>query len=580
MTNRIESSIAQLRDVGKIPGLQVAVIEKDKGIWTKGFGFKNQDKQTPVDETTMFEAASLTKPLTAYLIMKLVDEGIFDLYKSVLEYLSDDELEAFIGHPMDLIDGLHQRWAAKINGMHLMSHQAGIPEEIGKTLFVMLCEPGIKETYSPAGFKLLHKIAEKLTGKKLEVLFDEYIFKPLKMRNSWMGWKDEFVENIAQAHDMFGNPKKVRKHKCADAAASLLTTAYDYALFLDAVMRGTGFSEEAMEEFLRPRTLVDDKLKIFWALAFGIQQDPTGPGIWQCGNLGYFRSYFIAYPEEELGIVYMTNSFNGHSICEALTDLTIGKDTRGMDPAAFLQYDSLEGQFCRALIEHGLEANSARLEALKTTHPAQFNRHSIRWLAYHFLDAKRFEEGISLLKSLEQEMPHSASICYELTKAYLEWGDMGQAEKYRTKTRELSMRDHHFDKALLDLVTNYIKAIRTPIVLDKSYLLELAGAYGDRIFTVIGKDLYFAEDYQDIDDLQKMVPLSTHTFALESGFEFRIQFVLDKDGKPTKAIGLHGNSYQTFTLRNANQDALLELNALLEKENTSVKTKQRAELTE
>ena len=553
MIDRIENSIAQLIEKGKVPGMQVAII-KGQEIWTKGFGFKNMDTGTLVDENTIFEAASLTKPMTAYLMMMLADEGSLDLGRSTLEYLTQEELEDFIGHPIDLIDGTHSQWAAQITAMHLLSHQAGIPEEIGKEVFTMLCPPGTRVTYSPAGYALMKKIVEKIKGKTLDVLFQEYLFEPFNMRNSSMVWREEYRDRMANPHGMFGDPMDIRTNKGTDAAAGLYTTCYDYALFVKAVMDGAGLSKEMKEEYLKTRMVVHENMNLHWAMGFGIQQDPEGPAIWQCGNVGVYRGYIFAYPEEHLGLIYMTNSFNGHSICKEMTLSTIGRDTRGMDFLAYLQYDSLAGEFCCALIEHGLEANKARLAELRATYPDQFNTKAVLWIGYTFLESHRYEDGISLLKMVMEEQPDSASITYEITKAYLAWGDLENATYYCAKTKKLAATDPDFERALLELAVMYIEALKNPMSLSPEYLSEVAGAYGDRRFIVKDNELYFSEDSTDLNDFERLIPVAKDIFALEGSYEFRIRFVFGDDGKPTKAIGLHGISYQDFTYRDAHQE--------------------------
>lgn len=75
----LETNIPYLMEKARIPGLQIAVIRDGKVVWQKGFGFKNAATNVPVTDETIFEAASLTKPIFAYAVMMMVDEGLIDL---------------------------------------------------------------------------------------------------------------------------------------------------------------------------------------------------------------------------------------------------------------------------------------------------------------------------------------------------------------------------------------------------------------------------------------------------------------------------------------------------------------------
>jgi CubicO group peptidase (beta-lactamase class C family) len=72
---RLEQTIPHLMTEADIPGLSIAVIRDSKLIWTRAFGVTNSETKAPVNYNTVFEAASLTKPLFAYAVVKLVDAG-------------------------------------------------------------------------------------------------------------------------------------------------------------------------------------------------------------------------------------------------------------------------------------------------------------------------------------------------------------------------------------------------------------------------------------------------------------------------------------------------------------------------
>ncbi len=84
---RLEQRIPQLMQAGEAPGLSLALIREAKLVWHHGFGVKNAETKEPVTDSTVFEAASLSKPVFAYAVLKLVDSGKLDLDKPLNQYL-------------------------------------------------------------------------------------------------------------------------------------------------------------------------------------------------------------------------------------------------------------------------------------------------------------------------------------------------------------------------------------------------------------------------------------------------------------------------------------------------------------
>jgi CubicO group peptidase (beta-lactamase class C family) len=80
-------------DYYKVPGLSIAMVEGGKIQWAKGYGYICYDTAREVDETTMFQAASISKPVAALMALKLVEEGKLDLDSDVNNYLKDWKIE-------------------------------------------------------------------------------------------------------------------------------------------------------------------------------------------------------------------------------------------------------------------------------------------------------------------------------------------------------------------------------------------------------------------------------------------------------------------------------------------------------
>lgn len=317
----LENEIPKIMKNALIPGLSIAVIRDGEIFWSKAFGVKNMDNEAPVTDSTIFEAASLSKPLYAYAVMKLVKKGVIDLDKPLIEYVDQSYIEKnFLGRKID-----DDRFR-KITARMVLTHSSGFPNWRRQNDLTINFEPGEKFSYSGEGFGYLQKIIEKLTGKPLNDFMNEMVFSPLGMTNSSYVWLDKFDSSTAIPHGYRNKPLKKRKPKIGHAAATLHTTARDYAKYILAVMNFDGLTELLVDSMLTPRKIVDpeDTHDVTWGLGVGLQNTPHGISYWHWGDNMNFRCFFLALPEQKMGLVYFTNSFYGLKVRKQFVDLALG----------------------------------------------------------------------------------------------------------------------------------------------------------------------------------------------------------------------------------------------------------------
>lgn len=324
----LETRIPDLIIRAKIPGLQVALVRDGKLVWQRGFGVKNARTSAPATDKTIFEAASLTKPFFAYAVMMMVDEGLLDLDKPLHTFFTREEIEQGLGNALDA-KGFKRDWFEKVTGRHILSHSGGLPHGERGEVFPIFFEPGTKWKYSADGYQLLQLAVEKLKGEKLDTIMQKYVLDPLGMKKSSMVWREAYEDTMANGHNAFSTPQAFRKRNQASAAASLYTTAGEYARFVCAVMNGEGLKRETWKEMLTSFIDMNEDKSLGWSLGFGLQNDSNGTSFWQWGDYGIFRDYIIAYPEHKTAVVYLTNSFNGLSVCSDLVGRSVGGQALG-----------------------------------------------------------------------------------------------------------------------------------------------------------------------------------------------------------------------------------------------------------
>ena len=445
----MEGTIPDLMKKAEIPGLTIAVIRDGKLFWSKGFGVKSARTNEPVTEDTIFEAASLTKPFFAYAAMKMVESGKIDLDRPLIEYLPREAIEKALGHSLDQ-EGFRGDWFRKITARHVLSHSSGLPHGERGMPYPIFFEPGTKYRYSADGYFYLQKVVEHLTGQPLDAWMQKTAIEPLGMTASRMVWQERYEKEAAVGHDVLGETDgKFRKRTEAHAAATLYTTARDYARFIMAMMNDTGLKPETIREMLRPQ--IDVAKDLYWGLGFGLERTPNGDAFWQWGDYGIFRNYIVGYKEKKIGAVYLTNSFNGLSIGQDLVRAAIGG---GKEPAiAYLNYDQYDSPgplFFRAVVEKGSQEASRLFPEFTKAYPAEFNEAVVNRVGYQLISVRRLKEAIAVLKLNVGAHPASANVYDSLAEAYMNSGDKDLAIAYYKKALEAIPKDPRPDKDFLE----------------------------------------------------------------------------------------------------------------------------------
>lgn len=320
-----------LMQAGYIPGISIAAISQGE-IQAATLGCSDIQSQSKVNADTQFWACSLSKPVFAYLVLKLIQDGNYNLSKNYL----DEELpwdEKLFG-PQDKRKPLTPRM--------ILSHQTGLPNEKPDEKHLdFKFNPGEGFQYSGEGYLYLQRMIEEKTQKGLEVLAQEKIFGPsaLGMTRTTFLFPEE--GNKAHTHDeaMLPNPLSIRDANNNNAAGSLHTTASDYARFLMACLNDKDFIHLITPQIIsmekdaeaKEKKLDSETLKLIdWGLGLGLQKNKDEKVIaaFHWGHGPGARTFFaINLEHPQSAMVYLTNSENGLAIAKNIAALTIGDIT-------------------------------------------------------------------------------------------------------------------------------------------------------------------------------------------------------------------------------------------------------------
>ena len=321
----VKKIVPQLMEKYKVPGVSIAAVENGKLAWTAVFGVKAAGMEQPVTPETIFEAASMTKPVVTYVALKLVEEGKLDLDRPLHLYLDKPYLE-------------NEPEYEKITARMVMNHTTGFPNwrKKGEGL-KLLSAPGTRYTYSGEGFVLLQEAMTKITGQPLDVLVKERLFDPLGMKNSSLVYRNNFGD-FAEGHTKEGAPKSKRTlYRKPNAAYSLYTTPSDYAKFLIEMMKSDrsaphSLSKETIAEMLKPASPPKDLAPLKrrntggtgvarFGLAWTVETAVSGPRYSHSGSNPGFRCFSEFDPAAGYGLVIMTNADSGTQLWKELVNI-------------------------------------------------------------------------------------------------------------------------------------------------------------------------------------------------------------------------------------------------------------------
>ncbi|MGO9018286.1 MAG: serine hydrolase domain-containing protein [Syntrophobacteraceae bacterium] len=271
--NRLISEL--VKKDSSIRSTVLAVMRGDGSyFWVGAAGIANQNGHVPMTNDTPVYISSVTKLYTAVAVMKLYEENRLSLSDAISTYL-----------PVDLIKGINiyknMDYADDITIESLLSHSSGIADyyeersKDGKSLFELFVEdterswtvndtikrardelkphfqPGAGVFYSDTNYQLLGKIIENITHKPLNIVLEEFFFRPLALRHTWLvGYPEpEIVRSVSPA-DIFYKDKDITKSRSNGAYwadGGIVSTAEEMIIFLKALNEGKLIKKDTLE---------------------------------------------------------------------------------------------------------------------------------------------------------------------------------------------------------------------------------------------------------------------------------------------------------------------------------------------
>ncbi|MEH6663216.1 MAG: serine hydrolase domain-containing protein [Brevundimonas sp.] len=297
----LEAFIRQEMAATGVPGLSLAIIRDGEIVYHGAFGVREAGTGDPVTTDTLFEAASLSKPVFAYFVMLQAEQGLLDL---------DRPLHQYWPHP----DLAGEVWSRQLTARMVLAHSSGLPnwrsDTGGELRF--LFQPGTAYGYSGEAYEYLKdalKHVLDVDDDGLQALFDAQVTEHAGAGFVRFTWDDSIPARKAFGH-RHGEPTDNDRHDHNFGASySLNTTALDYARLLTVLLRPDAARAGAVERLLAIQSAMPAEAgELHRSLGFPVRLTGRGLRYFHSGNNGDFRAYCHFYPESGDGVVMFGNS--------------------------------------------------------------------------------------------------------------------------------------------------------------------------------------------------------------------------------------------------------------------------------
>ncbi|MBW3563705.1 MAG: serine hydrolase [Acidobacteria bacterium] len=468
-----EAGAPKLMERAQVPGMAVAVVRDGKvSSWSSGYA--NTDSGETITGSTIFEAASLGKPVFAMLVMTLVEEGVIELDQSLASYMP----QPYFADPR----------ARNVTPRMVLSHRSGLPNwrPRGEPL-ALLYDPDSRFSYSGEGYVYLQKAIETATGESLEQLASRLVFKPLGMSATSFTWKEEYDATKAFGHDETGRVQDRRKPGQALAAATLHTTATDLGRFLLGMFERTTISEESVHAMLSTASTVPsncavcnpsvdpgpDSEDLSWGLGYGLLENPSHRYFWHWGDNGDFKAYLFGDDANDTGVAILTNGSGGLAIAGDIAAEALG-DQAPLRPLEWLSYERWDSP--RKVALH--EILTSGEDRFPTLDDSALDEKALNSLGYSLLRADRYNAAKHVFRLATERHPESSNAWDSFGESLAMSGRRADAIEAYEKSLDLAP-DSRNGKLMLE-------RLQSGLPLSKDVLPTVAGTYdlGDDLVVI------------------------------------------------------------------------------------------------
>lgn len=320
LERQLDDFVPRLLEAYAVPGAAVGIIRNGRVVLAEGYGVADTRTGVPVTTETLFNVGSISKPVTAWGVMRLVDNGKISFDTSVNSVLKTWAVPPSAHDP------------AGVTVSRLLSHTAGLsmwavpefpPGSPVPSILEMLnattkgvrdvhlaSPPGSKWEYSGGGYAVLQLLIEETTGRQFSGYMDDEVLKPLGMMSSAYEWNDAVLRSAAVPHDSAGQAAPGQRFT-ATSAAGLQTNVRDLLQFALASMSLNGDDPKLLSAASSKKMLLPAEGSPKYGLGYELWEEDGLPFVGHGGQNEGWMAQLTLSPKTGDGIVILTNSTNG-----------------------------------------------------------------------------------------------------------------------------------------------------------------------------------------------------------------------------------------------------------------------------
>lgn len=268
----------------------------------------------------VFEAASLSKPVFAYGVLRLVQDHRLDLDRPLAEYLNQPYEHQQNPFRPGVTDRTTDPRFTLITARMVLSHTSGLPNWSHHGPLTFLNDPGETWSYSGEGYVYLQRVVEAITGQSTDAFLESTVLLPLGMTHSSFVWQAAFSGHAMFGHSAAGIASPIDQFSRPVVSSTLYTTLGDYVRFLMEMLQPAADSPFLLEE--QSQVVVRPKLNLYWGLGLAIERAQADSYLHWGANPG-FQSFFLCQPATGRGVLFFTNSDNGLNLVDTLVRAAI-----------------------------------------------------------------------------------------------------------------------------------------------------------------------------------------------------------------------------------------------------------------
>jgi CubicO group peptidase (beta-lactamase class C family) len=302
-----------------LPSVSVAVAKDGRIVWARGFGFADLERRIPATPRTMYSLASISKPITATALLRLVEQGRIDLDRPANDYLGAGQIHS-------------RAWdASGATVRRVLSHSAGLPlhyeffydgedhpprttDEGIARYGILIAPPGEVYQYSNLGYGIIERIAERVHGRAYADIMRTDVFEPLGMLRSAVSTGAGLDDSVAVRYGPDNRPVPYYDfdHRGGSAVYSSALDLARFGMFHLGALRDPGtdiLADSTRRAMQRPISAGADSDG--YGLGWGVQADDGGyRRISHTGGMPGVSTGLYLYPEAGVAIVVLSNRSN------------------------------------------------------------------------------------------------------------------------------------------------------------------------------------------------------------------------------------------------------------------------------